>query len=218
MASKGKGNENGTGRRVDERGNGLRRRNVDAGEGYSRGMGVKGMLGTDDLSIDDVMKMTFDLVKDADTFYMMYTETRVKCGACFRIKYDVKQGKYYSLGKYDRPELTWTVELINNSGLMECSCMVMEHMQSILSPCILKRWTHLDGDRRNICGKISETVSEMARYGMLSGLCGILSYHASKNTKQTSYLKGLIEIEIEQPTRDRRLHVRDKEAMKKYLV
>ncbi|KAI5678081.1 hypothetical protein M9H77_09031 [Catharanthus roseus] len=99
----------------------------------------------------------------------------------------------YFLGKYDRLDLTWTVELTRNSGLMECSCtkleskglpcshifrcMVMENMQSIPNPCILKRWTCLVGDRRNTGGKISETVSKMDRYGMLSGfveLCVIM--------------------------------------------
>ncbi|KAI5682263.1 hypothetical protein M9H77_03491 [Catharanthus roseus] len=98
------------------------------------------------------------------------------------------------LRKYNRPELTWIVELTKNSKLIEClcmkleskglpcshifRCMVMEHMQSISSPCILKRWTRSVGDRRNTGGKMSKTVSEMARYSMLSGLCGIMCYHA----------------------------------------
>ncbi|KAI5657392.1 hypothetical protein M9H77_26185 [Catharanthus roseus] len=243
MASKGKDDlnfnewdENGIGRRVDEQGDGVRRRNMNAGEGCSRGVGIKGMLCTNNLLVDDVMKRTFGSVEDAETKWHCNSEsccsgkwlekedrernhkveTRVKCGACFRIKYDEARKAFlkYFLGKYDRPELTWTVELARNSGLMEYSCMkleskglpyshmfrcmVMEYAQSIPSPCILERWARSFGDRRNTGGKISETVSEMVGYGMLSGLCGILYYHASKSAKQTSYLRGAIEREIEQ--------------------
>ncbi|KAI5649317.1 hypothetical protein M9H77_35322 [Catharanthus roseus] len=226
MASKGKADENGTGKRVNEQGDGLRRRNVNTS-----------MLCTDDLSVDNVMKMTFDSNEDANGFYMMCSkcigfswqekedternhkaETRVQCGPCFRIKYDVKQGNYemgkYFLGKYDRPELTWTVELTKNSELIGCSCMkreskglpcsyifrcmVMEHMQSIPNPCILKRCTHSVRNRRNTGCKISEILSEMARYSMQSGLYGIMCYHASKSAEQTNYLKGVIEKEIKQ--------------------
>ncbi|KAI5649763.1 hypothetical protein M9H77_35768 [Catharanthus roseus] len=91
----------------------------------------------------------------------------------------------YFLRKYDRPELTWTVELTKNSRLMECLCMkleskglpcshmfrsmAMEHMLLIPSLCILKRRTRSDGDRRNTIGKISETVSEIARFVIRGG-------------------------------------------------
>ncbi|KAI5683690.1 hypothetical protein M9H77_04918 [Catharanthus roseus] len=110
----------------------------------------------------------------------------------------------YFLRKYDRLDRTCNIKLTKNSGLMECSCitleskdipcshifrcMVIEHMQSILSPCILKRWIRSVGDQRNTGGKISRKMSEMARYGMLSGLCGIMCYHAPKSAEQTRSL------------------------------
>ncbi|KAI5653117.1 hypothetical protein M9H77_11271 [Catharanthus roseus] len=67
-----KGDENGTKRRVYKQRDGVRRRYVDTGEGCNSGVGVEDILCTDDLSVDDVMKITFDSVEDADAFYMMY--------------------------------------------------------------------------------------------------------------------------------------------------
>ncbi|KAI5649762.1 hypothetical protein M9H77_35767 [Catharanthus roseus] len=63
------GDENGTRRRVDEQGDG----DVDAGEGCTKGVGFEGMLGTNDLSIDDMRTIALDSVVDADAFYMMYS-------------------------------------------------------------------------------------------------------------------------------------------------
>ncbi|KAI5671515.1 hypothetical protein M9H77_11879 [Catharanthus roseus] len=98
------GNETGIGRRVDEQGDGVRRRIMNARKGCSRGVGIKGMLCTDNLSIDDVMKMTFDSVEDADVFYMTYSrcvgfsfrkgDRKIDKKGITRIKYDVNQGKY----------------------------------------------------------------------------------------------------------------------------
>ncbi|KAI5667032.1 hypothetical protein M9H77_16885 [Catharanthus roseus] len=78
--------------------------------------------------------------------------------------YSYEMVKYF-LGKYDRFELTRIVELTKNSVLTECSlikleskdlpcshmfrCMVIEHMQSIPSPCILNH-----GHARMVTGKI----------------------------------------------------------------
>ena len=149
--------------------------------------------------------------------FMMVRKQLKRQGLYFKV--DVvsmpERTKYY-LGKYDCPERVWIVEVNNESMQMECTCMkleskgvpcchifrvmVLQNMKQIPEPCIYRRWTRLvcgRSENRNLEIGLFVAVTQMARYGMLSTLCGPMCYYASHVESGTRYLTDAIQKETE---------------------
>ncbi|KAH7858746.1 hypothetical protein Vadar_027546 [Vaccinium darrowii] len=113
-------------------------------------------------------------------------------------KHGIEDHCMYEVGKYEAPNSIWTVEYKPCNGIMKCSCLKVEsigfpcrHMISVMKRenlrqippgYVLPRWMRRimeDSHQGQFVCNDSTTITQTARYGMLSSTLNLVSYYAS---------------------------------------
>ncbi|XP_028060820.1 protein FAR1-RELATED SEQUENCE 5-like [Camellia sinensis] len=110
---------------------------------------------------------------------------------------ELEDRRTYRFGEYKAPTITWMVEYFPADITIKCCCLKFElfsipccHMIAVMKSeqlmcippsCVLKRWTRRgrSGYQQPSLTQISSTLTQTARFGILSSCFSEMSYYAS---------------------------------------